>query len=173
MKCKCCGEESKEEFCSTTCYLEYGEPINNCEKVIMYGTVGGDVCGRGGCVGVIAIELQEGSCSCHINPPCSFCTDKKYYCPVCGWRSEDDERRRVDDNKKCDVFNCTPKTLADLDKTKFGYISRCYTHSAMIKEGFYPEGMTMDEVQEKIRGTFGGRFVEFSGGRFKYIAYTD
>ena len=43
----------------------------------------------------------------------------------------------------------------------------------MIKEGVYPEGMTKEQVREKVKGSFGGRFESFGNGKFKYIAYTD
>jgi len=43
----------------------------------------------------------------------------------------------------------------------------------MIKEGVYPLHMSMEEVRQEVRGTFGGRFEYFKDGKFKYIAYTD
>jgi hypothetical protein len=43
----------------------------------------------------------------------------------------------------------------------------------MIKQGVYPEHMTLAEVEKEVVGTFGGRFEYFGGGRFKYVAYTD
>jgi hypothetical protein len=33
----------------------------------------------------------EKNCSCHINPPCSSCTDQEYYCPNCTMRITPDE----------------------------------------------------------------------------------
>jgi len=32
------------------------------------------------------------------------------------------------------------------------------------------DGATVESV---VKGTFGGRFEQFGGGKFKYIAYTD
>ena len=32
-----------------------------------------------------SIPDDDRCCSCHINPPCSACTDKKLTCPECGW----------------------------------------------------------------------------------------
>ena len=49
----------------------------------------------------------------------------------------------------------------------------------MVKEGIYPEGVSLEELVEEIQGTFGGRFEyryppkDGKPGRFKYIAYTD
>jgi hypothetical protein len=48
------------------------------------GYLKGELCNRDGCTGVIIHEV-EGSCSCHINPPCSYCTDDSMYCDTCGW----------------------------------------------------------------------------------------
>jgi len=53
------------------------------------------------------------------------------------------------------------------------WTSSSHTGSSMIKEGEYPEGMTKEEVQKWIDGTFGGRFDSFAFGKFKFIAYTD
>lgn len=46
------------------------------------GVEEGDVCNRSGCSGVLIPEESK-NCSCHINPPCSSCTDCKIYCPMC------------------------------------------------------------------------------------------
>ena len=43
----------------------------------------------------------------------------------------------------------------------------------MIKEGVYPAALSREEVENEVRGTFGGRFEYFKDGKFKYIAYTD
>lgn len=55
------------------------------------GTEEGDVCNRDGCEGVIEFlpENKDGSCSCHISPPCGHCTSTMPECPVCGWREEE------------------------------------------------------------------------------------
>lgn len=43
----------------------------------------------------------------------------------------------------------------------------------MIVEGTCPKSMSPEEVERHVQGTFGGRFVSFGGGEFKYIAYTE
>lgn len=48
-----------------------------------------------------------------------------------------------------------------------------HTNASQICEGTYPEGMTQAEVEKIVEGSWGGRFVHFGGGKFKYIAYTD
>jgi len=51
---------------------------------VEFGLYEGDVCNRNSCKGVIEEHPVE-NCSCHINPPCSACTEPREYCPECGW----------------------------------------------------------------------------------------
>lgn len=60
---------------------------------------------------------------------------------------------------------------AQPDRVKFA--CKSHSSSSMIKEGTYPEGMGMEAVRKQVDGTFGGRFEQFGGGRFRFIAYTD
>ena len=54
------------------------------------GFLEGEVCNRDGCTGIIEEgERQGDGCSCHINPPCGYCTQNPEYCPECGWEAED------------------------------------------------------------------------------------
>lgn len=59
------------------------------------------------------------------------------------------------------------------DKKQIKY--RIYSHSGSSQKcvGTYPEGATRAEVEERVKGTFGGRFETFGDGAFVYIAYTD
>ncbi len=43
------------------------------------------------CLGVIRLEPDDakGGCSCHVSPPCSYCTSTMPECPGCGWREEE------------------------------------------------------------------------------------
>ena len=50
----------------------------------------GDVCNRGGCLGIID-EHQKDDCSCHISPPCSACVAGRTFCEECGWSSREGE----------------------------------------------------------------------------------
>lgn len=137
------------------------------------GFAEGDQCRRQGCQGVIAMHPVE-NCSCHISPPCGACTAPRAYCAKCDWQEKDDRIINdfvVNENPKTGVYRTwTPRPL---DPTKFDYHNKAYTHSAMIKEGVYPEGMTLEQVLAEVKGTFGGRFEYFANGRFKYVAYTD
>ena len=66
-----------------------------------------------------------------------------------------------------------PNGTRKLDATRIDFHSLSHSGSSMLKRGVYPEGKTQQQVEEKVRGTFGGRFQSFGGGKFEYIAYTD
>lgn len=68
-----------------------------------------------------------------------------------------------------DVVRMSPSN----DNTEIKWKSKAHTSCSMVKEGTYPEGATIQDVEDKVRGTFGGRFEFFGNGKFKYIAYTD
>ena len=51
----------------------------------------GEKCNRNGCNGIIDEHEKEGECTCHINPPCSYCTTQTSYCPKCGWSASEEE----------------------------------------------------------------------------------
>ena len=42
----------------------------------------GDTCNRNGCQGTM--QRVEGTCSCHRNPPCSYCEKNEIICDECG-----------------------------------------------------------------------------------------
>lgn len=134
----------------------------------------GDVCGRSGCAGVIAEAPREGCCSCHISPPCASCTEPREYCPECDWQAKDDEEPINDylvrPNHRAEWGKWRPRPL---DPTKIDYRTHPHTHFTQICEGVCPTGTTQREVEEKVRGTFGGRFERWTGSTFRYVAYTD
>ena len=138
-----------------------------------YGYMEGDICLRSGCKGMVKEHPVE-NCSCHISPPCGACTSPRCYCETCGWEESEDEiinDHVVSINKATGTYrSCEPRPL---DPTELDYHNKPHTHFTMIKEGVYPEGMTWQEVEREVIGTFGGRFAYFGNGKFKYIAYTD
>lgn len=143
-----------------------------------FGYEKGEKCNRDGCKGIIEEYESENQCCCHINPPCSYCTDSREYCPICGWdgrteQIEDNKKRNSTFQKTYDVFKS--RTMEDLDRTKIDYISESHTHFSMIKKGVFPKGTTRSEVAEIVKGTFGGRFAYFNekSCEFEYVAYTD
>ena len=140
----------------------------------------GQVCNRNGCCGVISDTHEpDGGCSCHINPPCGFCTTPREKCPVCEWCLVDDETSfngfKVGPVKSNGAW--THWRPRPLDPSKIDYRIRSHTNSSQICEGVYPE--TGDEladrkaVEARVKGTFGGRFNRFGKGSFEYVAYTD
>lgn len=130
----------------------------------------GDRCRAPKCEGVLAY-VREGSCSCHIHPPCGACTDAKLTCKECGWVDESPpETYKATEFAGLSQLVYKPRPL---DKTKIDYRSEGHTHFSMIKRGVYPEGTTMEEVRKEVNGTFGGKFEQFGGGTFTFVAYTD
>ncbi len=130
----------------------------------------GDKCPVSGCGGTCGFRAVE-NCSCHISPPCHRCVDNPLVCLTCGWTNEDEP--------EAVYVQVAPGLLQrevkprQLDSTKIDYRTKMHTHFTQIAEGVYPEGTTRDQVEAVVKGTFGGRFESFGGGKFRYIQYTD
>lgn len=154
------------------------------------GYLKGESCNRNGCDGVIDEHESESSCSCHINPPCSYCTDSREYCPVCEWEGREEQLEKQYKPLPNDLQSYYNRTMAredthrmKVDKMRRGEIPienltwyfEGHTHFTMKKIGVFPGGMTKDEVEKEVIGTFGGHFTSFdkNKGTFNYIAYTD
>lgn len=130
----------------------------------------GDKCREAGCSGVLGYERVEG-CSCHIAPPCHACVSNPLTCPVCGWTDEAEPAHRyVSVAPGLSMQEPKPRQL---DSTKIDYRIKMHSGSSQLCEGVYPEGTTREVVESVVKGTFGGRFELFDGGKFRYIAYTD
>ena len=129
----------------------------------------GDRCQQPKCDGKLAFPKPE-NCSCHINPPCLVCTSTVLTCQKCGWEDDPPPHRDIAVAPGLSMREYKPRPL---DSTKIDYRTKMHTHFSMIQEGVYPEGMPRSEVEAVVKGTFGGRFEYFGGGKFKYIAYTD
>ncbi len=146
------------------------------ENAHNHGFEKGHVCNRNKCNGIVEEAATELSCSCHINPPCGKCTDDRHYCPVCEWQAKDDritEMNGFDIHVDSKTQNFNSWKRRELDPTKIDYHTLVHTNSSQLCEGVYPEGTTQEQIIERVRGTFGGRFEQFGGGKFKYVAYTD
>lgn len=148
------------------------------------GLLKGDTCNRNSCKGVIDEHEKDGSCSCHIHPPCGYCTTDTAYCPECDWSSEDEEskikpkpaeahyNRAMDrEEKRKNELRLKMEGKKKIDKLE--WIPQSHTHFSMIKKGVYPDGMTKEKVRKEVDGTFGGRFKSFGYNNFEFIAYTD
>lgn len=139
-----------------------------------WGYEEGSICNRKGCKGIIDEHPKDHGCSCHINPPCSSCTEPRAYCPECEWEERDE--RYINDfvvQVERSTGNYKSWEPRPLDPSKISWHSKSHTHFSMIKEGVYPESATYADVLKEVEGTFGGRFDYFGNGKFKYIAYTD
>lgn len=159
-------------------------------QTIEVGLVKGETCNRDGCQGIIDEHEKEGGCSCHINPPCSYCTTDAAYCPECNWHPEDDIPP-VDtemDKKNREYYQRENEKWAAQRKSfyrkyngqepieKLEMRNESHTHFSQIIIGVFPKGTeTRASIEEKAIGTFGGRFELWNPerGSFKYIAYTD
>lgn len=155
------------------------------------GYLEGENCNRYECSGIIEEHDSDGCCSCHINPPCSFCETSRAYCPKCEWDGEEEQSEEVDSYKpskeQIENWNKESKKREE-NKNKFWdlfkneeevstlhCIYQSHSNSSMLKIGIYPKNMTIENLLKEIRGTFGGRFQLHNREtrRFKYIAYSD
>lgn len=161
------------------------------------GDCKGEKCNRNGCVGIIDEHDSEGSCSCHINPPCSHCTTAREYCPECGWEASDDQAEY--DKQQNDYWNSAAgkrdqEYYQEQDRkwreqeevfwkrfrssepvTEFEARIESHTNSSQKVTGMYPLDMPTEMLMSHIKGSWGGRFEMHNQetGRFVYIAYTD
>lgn len=160
------------------------------KKIIEEGYCKGDACNRNGCKGVIEEREKDGCCSCHINPPCSYCTEPNFFCNTCGWDAKEEQAEydkaqlEIDSKNKAyyaeelrkyqearDLFY--KKYRGELEAIKFEYLKEPHTHFSMRVLGVYPKGFDLSTVAHKYTGTFGGRFLKKTETSFEYIAYTD
>lgn len=156
------------------------------------GNIKGEICGRDGCSGIIDEREAERGCSCHINPPCSYCTTSREYCPVCGW----DGREEQQEAESIKLYKITAKRMSQWEQerkkwndaferfqamyngqwpiTELIIRQQNHTHFSQYQRGVFPPGTeTRETILPKVRGTFGGRFTHFGDYSFEYIAYTD
>lgn len=161
---------------------------------ISVGYEKGEVCNRDSCKGVIEEHEKEGGCSCHINPPCSYCTEPNAYCETCGWDAAEEQREydkyQREAQEKSRAY-CTQwlkelseardlfykKYSGEIPAEKLEIRVETHTHFTMKVVGVFPKGSeTYASLLPKVQGTFGGRFTSLineSSYRFEYIAYTD
>lgn len=155
-----------------------------------HGYLEGEVCGRNGCAGIIEEKEIDGCCSCHISPPCSYCTTAKECCPVCEWDAEEEleagehaawlrEQARPEEERRAERRYWELVRIKHLakkfDPKRVNSKILPHTHFTQIVEGWFPSHMSREEVRKEVNGTFGGRFEYFSekSQTFRFIAYTD
>lgn len=154
----------------------------------MTGYQKGEPCNRDGCNGVIDEHEKDGCCSCHINPPCGYCTTQTEFCPECGWSAEEEQNEYlaevykkneayyIEQQKRFDEYlNLFYNKYRGLEPvTELEIRKESHTHFSMRVIGVFPSGSeTKESLLSKIKGTFGGRFTKFNDYSFEYIAYTD
>lgn len=143
---------------------------------MIHGFEEGETCGRDGCTGVItATHEPEGCCSCHIAPPCGYCTTPREECPECGWIAADDmvmAEAAIHLNGPLPYIERKPKVW---DRSKIDYTISMHSNASQKVTGVFPPGTKQDEVRRLVNGTFGGRFEKWdeTKGEFVFIAYTD
>ena len=49
--------------------------------------IDGDNCPFSDCNGIMIVRQDD--CSCHISPPCDYCTGASPTCSECGWSTDD------------------------------------------------------------------------------------
>ncbi len=135
-----------------------------------------DRCNRNGCVGIIEEYAKEGACSCHINPPCSYCVNDNHFCPICNWDGLEDQRSYTPNLQQAEYQRREAfykKYNSSEPIEEYEARTEPHTHFTQIVIGVFPPTMSKTELAEKVKGTFGGRFERLTESRFKYIAYTD
>jgi len=156
------------------------------------GYLKGETCNRDDCKGVIQEKESDYGCSCHINPPCSYCETSREYCSECDWDGQEEQveshnkatnyfvssgqedyytNQRKEQEKLNEIFY--KKYRGELPITEFEYRHVSTGYASMNKIGVYPEGITRSEVEKKVKGSWGGKFLHFGNGKFEYTAYTD
>lgn len=152
----------------------------------IFGIGKGEKCNRNGCAGIIQEHETDNQCSCHINPPCSYCTEDRNYCPECDWQAKDDYAEPVISDEQRESWRKANEEWQERRDSFYKKYNgtepiteleiRCepHTHFSQIQKGIFPEGtQTQESLLPKIKGTFGGRFSLWGKNKFEYVAYTD
>lgn len=142
----------------------------------------GSICPIHGCDGVMQFPPVE-NCSCHINAPCSACTDNQLTCNVCAYveESEDTYVPPTEEQQK----QWAAERAEYQRRFEEGYVwqsgVRVYrvTHdgssgSTHVIRGCYDGTLTAAEIIEHFGdGTFGHRGPHITADTFEYIKVTD
>lgn len=148
------------------------------------GVLKGEKCNRDGCNGIIDEHEKDGCCSCHINPPCSYCTTQTGYCPECGWSAEE-EQREYDEKQKEYYLKNPPKTIvyksdeqlfSELKDGEFGYIRVISGgHTIVRLRGKHPN-MSAKDIYSKLNlyeNPHMPRMKKFSETEFELTYFCD
>lgn len=167
--------------------------ISNTDNLTL-GYSKGEMCNRDGCKGVVDEYEKDGCCSCHIDPPCSYCVEPNAFCNTCGWNAKGEQQaydrlqlenyknnehyykqEYIKHKESSDLFY--KKYRGEIPADKLEIRTKSHTHFSMIKVGVFPKGSeTYASLLPKVVGSFGGRFVSVvdeNSYNFEYISYTD
>ena len=139
-----------------------------------FGMEIGETCNREGCQGkIIEGDGPKEGCSCHIAPPCHYCTTPREVCDTCDWQAVDDMVMEVSTIYL--PYGGVERKPRVLNRSKIDYRIEAHSGSSQKCIGVFPIGTTASEVKKRVDGTFGGRFEKFNEktGDFIFIAYTD
>lgn len=121
-------------------------------KYMEEGYLEDEVCNRNGCKGIITLKDIEGSCSCHINPPCSYCETSKEYCPDCGWDAEEERWELYEKTasaikpRKVETYQETQKRLEERYNKDDGKLYKVVRYFDSIKEGLEGSNMKLGDA---------------------------
>jgi hypothetical protein len=122
-------------------------------------------------------------CSCHINPPCSACTDQRLQCDTCDWEESEPEPTPPPTQAERDGW---AKWLKEWEEARqrghtlpgggriFDIHDDGRSGSTMVITGRYEGDVTAAEIFAYFGdGTFGHRGPTLANGRFSYTKITD
>lgn len=93
---------------------------------------------------------SDSCCSCHISPPCSYCTDQDLHCLDCGEIAEEYESPKFTASaatKPAPRYKTHEERFAELPDGVFGYVSYPNNGWGMAIKGKLPkEGMTRADI---------------------------
>lgn len=147
------------------------------------GYLEGERCNRHGCNGIIDAHEKEGSCSCHLNPPCSYCTTPSEFCPKCEWDALEEQRELIQAeleryrNKPQPVYVCKSdqQLFEELPDDKFGYVRFPSGRTFVCLKG-KTGGLSSDEILRKLNlheNPHMPRFKKFYNGVFELTYFCD
>ncbi len=127
------------------------------------------------CGGVLHYPKVD-NCSCHINPPCSACTDITLTCDNCGWEQE--YLAPIDSSKSYALPEYKPFTGYEYQIAEGKRLHSVFydgsSGSTMVFKGKIEGDVSAQEIFEKLGdGTFGHRGPSIFGNTFTYTKITD
>lgn len=115
------------------------------------GLLKGEKCNRGGCIGIIEEGEKDGSCSCHINPPCSYCATHTEYCPICGWSAEEEQREYdLKNPPRQYVYKSEEQLFNELKDGEFGYIRIASGGHNIVRLKGKHNNLSRSEIYKKL-----------------------